>query len=164
MASVMVFSTVLVIFVGSLENSSSSSPRNDFNFNLLFRYGVGAKNELNTFEDTYTKDMVVDPSVTIRLVLSDAELEQIGQKMVEMGFFDYPEEFPLRTDVLITPRMDYYIKVANASIVKEVSWTSNSMLENSVQNSLFQLVDLIRGIIEQKPEYESLPSARGGYS
>jgi len=39
----------------------------DSNFNLIFKYGVGAKNEFNTFKGTYTKDMVMDPSVTVNL-------------------------------------------------------------------------------------------------
>ena len=34
-------------------------------FNLISKYGVRAKNELNTFEGTYTKDMVMDPSITV---------------------------------------------------------------------------------------------------
>ena len=161
--SVMVFSIILIIVAASLQNTSSPSPKNDFNFNLLFRYGVGAKNELNTFEGTYTKDMVLDPPITIKLTLSDAELEQIRQKMVEIGFFDYPENFPLRTDFEVTPRTDYYIRVENGSSVKEVSWNSNSMLENNVQDNLLQLVDLIRSVVEQKPEYKALPPARGGY-
>jgi hypothetical protein len=161
--SVMVFSAILVIFAASLQNTGSPSPKNDSNFNLLFRYGVGAKNELNTFEDTYTKDMVLDPPITIKLTLSDAELEQIHQKMVQIGFFNYPENFPLRTDFEVTPRTDYYIKVENGSSVKEVSWNSNSMLENNIQNNLSQLVDLIRSVVEQKPEYKALPPARGGY-
>jgi hypothetical protein len=157
----MVFSVILMMFAASLQNTGSPSPKNDFN--LLFKYGVGAKNGLNTFEGTYTKDMVLDPPITIKLTLSDAELEQIRQKMVEIGFFDYPENFPLRTDFEVTPRTDYYIRVENGSSVKEVSWNSNSMLENNVQDNLLQLVDLIRSVVEQKPEYKALPPARGGY-
>jgi hypothetical protein len=150
-----------MMFAASLQNTGSPSPKNDFN--LLFKYGVGAKNGLNTFEGTYTKDMVLDPPITIKLTLSDAELEQIRQKMIEIGFFDYPENFPLRTDFEVTPRTDYYIRVENGSSVKEVSWNSNSMLENNVQDNLLQLVDLIRSIAEQKPEYKALPPARGAY-
>jgi hypothetical protein len=160
---VVVFSVILLVAATSLQNTISPSPKNGSNFNLLLRYGVGAKNELNTFEGTYTKDMVLDPPITIKLTLSDAELEQIRQKMVEIGFFDYPESFPLR-DSSITPRTDYYIKVKNDSSIKEVSWNSNSLLENNIQNNLWQLVDLIKNIVEQKPEYEALPPARGGYA
>ena len=62
-------------------------------FNLEFRYGVMAGNILDTFEGTYTKDMVTDLPITVELSLSDEEKETIYQKMVEIDFFDYPEEF-----------------------------------------------------------------------
>jgi len=150
-----------MIVAASLQNTGSSPQKNDFN--LLFRYGVGAKNELNTFEGTYTKDMVLDPPITVSLTLSEEELAQIRQKMIAIDFFNYPEGFPLRTDFFVTPRTDYYIEVENGSIVKEVSWNTNSMLENKVQDNLGQLIDCITSIVEQKPEFKALPPARGGY-
>ena len=53
----------LVIFASgftgcALQTGVSSS------FNLDFKYGVGSRNELNTFTGKYTKDMVADPSIT----------------------------------------------------------------------------------------------------
>jgi hypothetical protein len=56
------------------------------NFNLVFKYGVGAKNELNTFDQTFTKDMVMDPSVTVKMKLSDNELNSIYQKINNLNF------------------------------------------------------------------------------
>ena len=57
-------------------------------FNLIFKYGVRARNELNTFNGTYTKDMVMDPSITVNLSLSKEELDRIYQKMIKIDFFD----------------------------------------------------------------------------
>ncbi len=54
----------------------TSTPTQTFDgtdFNIIFRYGVGAKNELDTFNGTYTWDMVVDPSITVNLSLSNKE-------------------------------------------------------------------------------------------
>jgi hypothetical protein len=48
--------------------------------------GVGAKNELNTFDQTFTKDMVMDPSVTVKMKLSDNELNSIYQKINNLNF------------------------------------------------------------------------------
>jgi hypothetical protein len=42
-------------------------PRRDFN--ILLKYGVGAKNELNTFDSTYTKDLVAWAPITITVPL-----------------------------------------------------------------------------------------------
>jgi hypothetical protein len=154
-------SLTLIAVIVSLQNTGPSSQENDFN--LLFRHGVGAKNELNTFEGTYTKDMVLDPPITISLILSEEELEQIHQKMIEIDFFNYPEDFPPRLGFLVTPCTNYFIKVEHGSIVKEINWNENSMLESNIQGNLWQLVGCIMDIVEQKPEYKALPPARGGY-
>lgn len=57
-------------------------------FNLVFRYGVGAKNELNTFKQTFTRDMVNKRSITIKMKLSDEELVGIHQKLNEVDLFN----------------------------------------------------------------------------
>ena len=154
-------SLTLIAVIASLQNTGPSSQENDFN--LLFRYGVGAKNELNTFEGTYTKDMVLDPPITISLILSEEELEQIHQKMIEIDFFNYPEDFPPHPGRAINPCTNYFIKVEHGSIVKEINWNTNSMLESNIQDNLWQLVGCIIDIVEQKPEYKALPPANGGY-
>ena len=151
---------VSMLFVGFVWNPLYS-PQGDFN--LVFKYGVGAKNELNTFRGTYTKDMVIDPSITIRLTLSKQELSQIYQKMVEIEFFSLPESFPDRPNYHVTPSTDYYLKVENASRTKEVGWNTNSQLDSNVEEGLYELVELIRSFVEQKPQYRLLPPARGGY-
>ena len=98
-----IFLSIVIIFVSStfiivgMELQNPYIPPRKGDFNLLFKYGVGAKNVLDTFDNTYTKDMVIGSPITIRLYLSDEEIEQIRQKMFEIGFFSYPESFPLST-------------------------------------------------------------------
>lgn len=138
-------------------------PRKSNDFNILFKYGVTARNELNTFDNTYTKDMIIDPPIKIWLYLSDDEMNQIKQKIVEIDFFNLPETLPLRNDGgFVTPQDDFYIKVQNGSAVKEVSWSSNSEV-NSIEQNLTQLANLLTGIVEQRPEYRDLPPPNGGY-
>jgi len=151
---------VSMLFVGFVWNPLYLSQGD---FNLVFKYGVGAKNELDTFRGTYTKDMVIDASITIRLILSQQERAQIYQKMIEIGFFDYSESFPARLDYFVIPSSDFYIKVENGSRTKEVSWNSNSQLETNIEEGLHDLVELVSSIVEQKLEYKILPPARGGY-
>jgi hypothetical protein len=157
---VLVMSTFIVANVGL--QYRYVAPRKS-GFNLLFKYGVGAKNELNTFDNTYTKDMVMSPPITIGLYLSDEEMGQIEQEMVAIGFFNYPETFPLSTTGFVTPSSDYYIKVQNGSTVKEVSWNSNSQFNGDVEDGLSQLVHRITDIVSQRPEYKALPPPNGGY-
>ena len=71
---------------------------NHSNFKLIFKEGnaeVNHPNILNTFENTYTKDMVVDSSVKIKFNLSNKDLRRIYQKMDSIKFFEYPVTFKI---------------------------------------------------------------------
>lgn len=142
------------------------------NFNFIFKYGVNARNMLNTFEKTYRKDMIVDPFITIELSLYNEELDSIYQKMIEIDFFNYPDTFsiylPGKGYYIHTPYYSYYFKVECDSIIKELWWEDkfNYYDKNSKDEKSDKLKDLIKyiiNIIESKREYKALPKPRGGY-
>ena len=121
---------VLIVAVIGLAGCDTP-PAETSSFNLIFKYGVMAKNELNTFERTYTKDMVMDPSITINLSLTEEGLDRIYQKMVEIDFFDYPEEFSVSTEEeesigIVNPYSSYYFKVEYGSSIKELRWKDDT--------------------------------------
>lgn len=156
--------TLTVAFVGMVGCGAGTSP----DFNLIFKYGVGAKNELNTFKGTYTRDMILDPSITVKLSLSEEELDSIYQKMVEIDFFEYPDRFsvPIPPDgmvIMVTPYSSYYFKVKYDFKIKELWWEDEIKNENIEADKLRELIKLIRDIIESKEEYKQLPPPRGGY-
>lgn len=133
-------------------------------FNLIFRSG----SQLNTFEGTYSRDMVVDPPVKIKMILSKDEKDKIYQKMQEIKFFDYPDKFsvtvpPGETISTVTPCPDYYLKVAIGSKVKELSWSDCMINKNEKADKLRELMKLIENTIESKAEYKALPTPRAGY-
>lgn len=137
-------------------------------YNMIFRYGIGAGNELNTFNGTFTRDMVMDPPVTINLILTEEEKGIIMQKMVEIDFMSYPDRFSVEVPPgqAIGERMpfpSYYFKVEYGSQVKELWWDDKIINENEKADVLRGLIDLITGIIESKKEYQELPAPRGGY-
>ena len=139
-------------------------------FNLIFKYGYGEKNKnvLDTIEGTYTWDMVVDPSITVELALSEEEMDRIYQKMIEIGFFDYPDEFsvflpPEGSVTMVTPYMGYYFKVEYDSKIKELWWEDKIVKEDEEADKLRALIKLFRDIIEPKEEYSNLPHPRGVY-
>jgi len=143
-------------------------PPSPSSFNLIFKYGVGAKNELNTLQGTYTKDMIFDPSITVNLSLSQEELDRIYNKMVEINFFGYPDEFsvsvsPEESVGMLTPYCSYYFKVEYDSKVKELSWEDNIINQDKKAEKLRELINLITDIVESKEEYKQLPPPRGGY-
>ncbi len=130
--------------------------------NIVFKFGVGAKNELNTFNGTFTKDLIIDGTTTTRLIMSQEELSQIQRNLIEMGFFNYPETFPFE-DVWTAPPTNYYLMVQNGSTVKELTWSTNSKLDSTTEDKLNQFADLVINIIIEKPEYKMLPPPNGGY-
>jgi hypothetical protein len=146
-----------------LQKTSNENLNSVDSFNLVLRYGVGAKNELNTFNGTFTKDLILDPSVTTNLALTNEEKLQIQHKIAEIDFFNLPDSFPTNQSVIVIPMSAYYIRVQNGTQIKEVSWNTNSVIDNETSINLEQLVSFIVGIIEEKPEYKALPPARGGY-
>ena len=153
----------LLVFSGC-----GNTPPGESDFNLTFEYGVGAKNELNTFDGTYTRDMVLDPSITVELSLSEEELDSIYQKMVEIDFFNYPDEFSVLVAPddrigIVTPYNSYYFKVEYDSRVKELRWEDEILKENVDADNLRGLINLIRDIIESKDEYKELPEPTSGY-
>ena len=136
--------------------------------NLEFRYGVTAKNILDTFEGTYTKDMVTDPPITIELSLSEEEKDMIYQKMVEIDFFNYPDEFSINVPPgemigTVTPYNSYYFKVEYDSQIKELRWDDEITNSDEMADQLRELITLIRSIIESKEEYRELPEPTSGY-
>ena len=124
-------------------------------FNLEFKYGITARNVLDTFEGTYTKDMVIDPPITVELSLSAAEKEMIYEKIVEIDFFSYPDEFsvdvpPGAMTVKVTPYSSYYFRVAYNSQVKELRWDDKITHPDEKADRLRELITVIRNIIESK--------------
>ena len=156
---------VLVASVSVMVGCATSPPAQT-DFNLIFRYGVvPPKNELNTFNGTYRKDMVADPSITIDLSLSQEELDRIRQKMVEVGFFDYTEPlFPESIGVApAIPAMGYYFKVEYGSKGNELQWTPKYTDNKGRADKLRELIKLITDIIESKEEYKKLPEPTSAY-
>ena len=140
-------------------------------FNLVFMYGVGGaptKNVLDTARGTFTRDMIMDPPVTVNLKLSSDDLNRIRYKMDEINFWGYPdilEPEPRAEGMMVTPYSSYYFKVERDGAVKEVTWKNQyKYVDESLRaTNLKELAQLIWGIIQATDEYKALPEPRGGY-
>ena len=134
-----------------------SGKQTDFNF--IFKYGIGMKNELNTFNQTYTKDMVEDSSITIKLELSGRELVAIEQKIDDLKLF-IKDERPNKEGVMMLPCGSYYLKVQKDLKEKELFWDE---CVEGVNGDLSEFSSYINDILESKKEYKKLPTPRAGY-
>ncbi|MCX6143084.1 MAG: hypothetical protein NTZ35_07680 [Ignavibacteriales bacterium] len=137
-------------------------------FNIQFKYGVGGQNELNTFRNVFTKDLVLDGTASTSMILSPEELASIQAGLIDIGFFSFPDTLivhPSRPAYLISPAQMFFLKVKNGSLVKSVFWyDSMSVISDDFRASQLRgVLQFIRTIVEAKREYKQLPPARGGY-
>lgn len=138
------------------------------NFAFTFEYGSCNRDILDTFNGTYTKDMIIDPAVTITYRLTNTQAIEIFQKMVEIDLWDYPDVFSIATPKhgtvgIITPVMSYRITVRNGDITKTLFWldeiTEPTTMEAERLRSLFSM---IIEMIQNSPEYKHLPEPKMG--
>ena len=133
---------------------------------LSLRYGVLARNELNTFNDRFTKDLILDGTATTTLVLSPADFDSIEPHLRAIDILEYADTFVVLTRdtiVSINPYQTYILKVRMGSRWKEVFWEDSIISADPRATQLREAVEFIRALVQSKPEYKQLPPARGGY-
>lgn len=134
----------------------------DFDFSLAF--GFGSKNVLNTYNNTFTKDLVSAGTATAVLTLTEEELNTIYQMMLDIDIFadktlvpeiDRCGKTPFHTD-------NWNITAAGKTI--SLSWSDKSCELTEDAKELENIRNEIIQMVEQKPEFKELPEAHGAYA
>lgn len=132
-------------------------------FQVRLEWGVGAKNVLDTTAGTFTKDMVLDPAITIELGLTREEMSEIYQRLRDIDYWAYPTSLS-NEGLAVTPSSRYVLRVSGEGLGHYVAgddwWVGHSLQVVAI----FKLVERIRQMIEEKDEYKALPEPRGGYA
>jgi hypothetical protein len=163
--------TWLVVFVLVILFSGAGcakQPANESGFNFIFKYGVAGTDTLDTYRDTFTKDMVMDPAVTVNLTLTAGEMDTIHQKMLEIDFFSYPDKFSVdvpegEPKAELAPYPTYFFRVQDGGRTKELLWHDKYANTDIPGGKLLELIKLITNIIESREEYKKLPEPKSGY-
>lgn len=138
-------------------------PRERFAF--VFETGWGER--IDTFNGFVTKDLIADRDTTIRLVLSDAEMDTVYRAALAIGVFDYADSEATRGGPPPpVPSTWARLKLRAGNVTKELHWGEGCTLTKSGAadiSRLFELIRLIQGIVVSHPEYRTLPTARGVY-
>jgi len=156
MMLVVVLSFILLVGCSGSQQADNKYPE-DFNF--VFHYGVNHKNKIDTFENTYTKDLIIDGLIKVPFELSDEEKKRIYEKMQDIHLFDYPE---YSAGVSSEPSPGYIFVIEHNGEQQTVGW-SGGFTSKKRDREFQSLVNLIIEIIESHEEYKSLPEAKGGY-
>lgn len=143
-------------------------PQLEPNFAFVFKYGSCNTDILDTDAGTFTKDMLIEPAVTVDLRLSDTQMQAVFEKMVAIHFFDYPEVFsipiPKSGEVgIITPSTRYEIVVWNGEITKTLIWQDEIFDPTTAEaDNLRELFQWMINMIQEHPEYKKLPERQAG--
>lgn len=155
---------LLCLFLLSCQDSSVE-PENQF-VQIYFKYDF--KNELNTFENTYQKDLVLDGVVKVKFWLTAEEQTSILEKANEINYFSLPDTFRYIPQdsiaVSINPNPgEQILQIKYQTNYKTIIWTYPLNEDNAQVKDLIELQNFIISIIESRPEYKKLPPRKGGY-
>src|SRR5215470_13963848 len=81
---------ILMLANVTLTRGREGSPRESFDF--LYADGRGTR--LDTYHGTITKDMIDLPDRTVACFLSEADVDSVRERMIEIHFFDMREPYP----------------------------------------------------------------------
>ena len=138
-------------------------PRRGFGF--VLRNSNGAN--IDSFTGLVTKDLVARPDTTIALALTDAELDTIYRKMIQIRLFDclgpHP---PIKGLRFSAPNTTIWFRITAGSVTREFTWNSGLLFPGNTTDDwkrLWEVINMIHGMVERRPEYRALPEAVGAY-
>ena len=157
---------IFLLFLASIIMYSSckdSSVEPDTQFiQIDFKYNF--KDELNTFENYYQKDLVIDGVIKVSFWLTQEEQNNILQKVEETNYFALPDTILNTAPVEVTPNPTQYLKIKYSNEEHAVVWNYIVQeYQTEHYKKLLELANSITRIIESKPEYKKLPPRNGGY-
>lgn len=141
---------------------SSNTIINGNNFDFKIGFDVDAKNVIDTFNDTFTKDLVPGSAIT-NLVFTDEEMKSIYEEMKKIDILKYPDTFDPESNICMTPYCTYNIKVQIDGRIKEIYWNDEKSSQVPEAIALRNLIVHIRDIIYSKDEYKKMPEVKGVY-
>ena len=119
--------------------------------------------ELNTFEGTFTKDLVMDGSVTLEFWLSKDDQESIMELAEQVSFFSLPNTILPTPGVSIAPDPSPdRLRIKSGDVGNTVNWSYPGDPENKDFKNVIELSNYIMSIVRNTEIYKALPEARGG--
>lgn len=151
----------LIFIVSGCHFSSESMPKempDDFNFSLQF--GVARANELNTYENTFTKDLVEAGTAMTNMTLTEEEMRIIYEKFKEADVINLPNKKDGNT--CQAPYDQFLLEMTIDGEEYILVW-DHSCLSRAKMHWEEVMKFLQEEIIFPKEEYKQLPDFVGGY-
>ncbi|OKP75532.1 hypothetical protein A3842_19775 [Paenibacillus sp. P3E] len=133
----------------------------DFAFSV--RYGITARNEINTFNGTVTKDLISNGTATINLRLTDAEMDDIYQQLRGMNALGGLELEIKDKTCGREPYTEEHWTIQVNGQQETLNWSEANCEITADAKRLEALRIKIVKLVQSRPEYQALPEAVGGY-
>ncbi len=127
---------------------------------FIFKYGVGAKNVLNTFDGSFTKDLISNGTITVPLKLTVQELSTVCDQLKAINIMNYPDTFD---EGYTIPHITYDLTIRIDGKTKRITWDDGGLSKSKEAQRLKELINSTRKMVENKEEYKKLPPATGFY-
>jgi hypothetical protein len=135
----------------------------DFDFHVRYGYGEVSKNEINTYKDTVTKDLIMNGSATASLTLTPDEMRTIYANMKKINIMAKKKLLPDKQNCYSTPFSEDNWKVSVNGETNTFSWSNQHCEITDDAQQLLDLRTFIHEIVTSKEAYKELPEAEGGY-
>lgn len=152
-----------IFFLIGCDSSNKLQEKRPDDFNLVLKYGIQGKNQIDTFKSTYVKDMASEDSKEINLKLSDKDMDEIYSIMKDINILEYPDVFKPKSETNSKPYEEFYLKVLVNGKEKVIDWPEDNNSQSDEAVKLRKLFKRIHEIISTKEEYKDLPDTKGGY-
>ncbi|OAB45578.1 hypothetical protein PBAT_11695 [Paenibacillus antarcticus] len=144
-------------------NTMPQSLPADFDFMVSFGYGEVTKNEINTYQDTVVKDLVINGTATANMTFTVDEMRIIYEKMREINIMGTKDLVPTNQNCGKKPFSKDRWKISVNGVTKELTWSEEYCDVTSDAQELLELRTFIQDIVADKDAYKELPQAEGGY-
>jgi len=135
----------------------------DFDFMVSFGYGEVTKNEINTYQDTVVKDLIMNGSATVNITFTMEEMRSIYEKMRVINIMGTKELLPTNQNCSQVPYNKDSWKISVDGETKNLTWSDKNCDVTSDAQQLLELRTFIQNIVAGKDAYKELPQAEGGY-
>ncbi|MDQ0878854.1 hypothetical protein QFZ77_007513 [Paenibacillus sp. V4I3] len=135
----------------------------DFDFAVRFGYGEITKNEINTYQDTVTKDLIMNGDITAKITFTLEEMRSIYENMREINIMGTKELVPTNKNCSSIPYNEDSWKISVDGETKTFTWSDKNCDVTSDAKQLLGLRTFIQHIVAGKDSYKELPKAEGGY-
>ncbi|MEK3715908.1 hypothetical protein [Paenibacillus sp. FSL R7-0333] len=134
-------------------------------FDFLVRYGYGevSKNEINTYQDTLVKDLIVNGTATANITLTGEEMRSIYERMRGISIMSKMQLVPAKQSCSVVPYQEDSWRITVNGFTRNWSWSGENCELTEDAEKLLELRNFIADIVAGKEAYQELPEAEGGY-